>query len=199
MTGCTAPVARAGPDCTFVNAARECLRRVPLGDESLLGAAPLLASGRIRERMGLKLQSAPETWRGAAAKTARGLLGEVWLRPDPMQLGITMSTFGLKAMKAALLRRVLAKYTYLKQEYGQHGHLEATYQHLFLREHQPGVDDDNVVGHLHRQHVLANFAQSTQGNNSYLASHSNGVALKQRKLLRLDLLCLIVYFRIFSD
>ena len=45
-----------------------------------------------------------------------------------------MSAFGLKAMKAALLRRALAEYTYLKQEYGEHGYLEATYQHLFLRE-----------------------------------------------------------------
>lgn len=42
--------------------------------------------------------------------------------------------FGWKAVKAALLRRALAKYRYLSVEFGDHGYLEPTYQHLFLRE-----------------------------------------------------------------
>lgn len=45
-----------------------------------------------------------------------------------------MSKYGLAAMKAALLRRALAKYTHLNLEYGQHGYLEPVYQRLFLRE-----------------------------------------------------------------
>lgn len=53
-----------------------------------------------------------------------------------------MTAFGPKAVKAALLRRALAKYTYLKQEYGGHGYLESTYQHLFLRElKRHGLED----------------------------------------------------------
>ncbi len=42
--------------------------------------------------------------------------------------------FGLKSVKDLLLRKALAKYSHLSSEFGDHGYLEATYRHVFLRE-----------------------------------------------------------------
>ena len=39
-------------------------------------------------------------------------------------------------------------------------------QHVVFREHQPGVDDQDVFTILHGHHVLADFAQAPQGHQS---------------------------------
>ena len=48
--------------------------------------------------------------------------------------GKAVMAFGLGAIKDILLRKALAKYRHLVAEFGDHGYLEPTYQHLFLRE-----------------------------------------------------------------
>jgi len=38
-------------------------------------------------------------------------------------------------------------------------------QHVVLREHQAGVDDDGVIAVLDRHHVFADLPQATQGDD----------------------------------
>jgi hypothetical protein len=52
----------------------------------------------------------------------------------PVALGGIRMTFGWKAVKAAVLRRVVTKYRHWAAEFGDHGYLEPIYQRLFLRE-----------------------------------------------------------------
>jgi hypothetical protein len=80
---------------------------------------------------------------GRAARQRRGSGPVSGSAHQPAGSGEAIMGFGLKAMKAALLRRVLAKYRHLSVEFGDHGYLEPIYQHLFLRElARYGLEDE---------------------------------------------------------
>ena len=57
-------------------------------------------------------------------------------------------------------------------------------QHLFLGEHQAGIDDDDVVVVLDGHHVLADFAQAAEGDDLEFFFWSSILTLEQLELLR---------------
>ena len=42
---------------------------------------------------------------------------------------------------------------------------EVDAEHLLVREHEPRIDDEDVVPDLEREHVLSDFTDATQGND----------------------------------
>ncbi len=56
-------------------------------------------------------------------------------------------------------------------------------KHLFLWEHEAGVDGDDVVAALEQHHVLADLAEAAEGDNADFVLHGQ-LALQKAHLLR---------------
>src|SRR6266545_1972642 len=67
---------------------------------------------------------------------------------------------------AAKLADTLGDVSYVRND-------EVHTQHLFVGEHDAGVNEDQVIGKLESHHILADLAQPAQGNHSQVVGHSN--------------------------